>query len=244
MCKKFEFYYNNIKSKFNEELLLTDYNAIMNYVEKNQNIKIDNYLNIDCINCTNCFACINCEDCVKCFRCICCFDSSDCTDCINCKHCHNCVNDSGQNNKDNLIEALNNNTITGLDLHNGKLTTSAKILEHIKTNTSLIDIKFYSVIFDDINLLYNLTISNKSLKKLYFINCKFIDKLMLLSLIQILFDSSDKITINELIFTNCNHDINATLINICSDIIRASDNIAFNTASLNISDKTLTLSNV
>ena len=96
--KPFEFYYNNIKQKFNYEINIDDYNNstkfISDYIRKHKTneIKIDDFLNIQCYNCYDCFLCYYCEKCKECKFCENCKNCEKCDFCKNCINCDDCIN--------------------------------------------------------------------------------------------------------------------------------------------------------
>ena len=75
--KSFDFYFNNINSKFlNHDFDIKKYNFVKNSIV-NDNCEIDDYLNINCEGCENCYNCFNCKYCRNCRNCI---DCDDCDD--------------------------------------------------------------------------------------------------------------------------------------------------------------------
>ena len=104
----FEYYKNNIESRFGVEINFEDvrdfvthfcdYELYARDVDFDK-LQIDDYLNITfgendnvqdcymtfcCENCKSCTNCYYCSDCRKCFACV------DCYNCVKCKVCNDC----------------------------------------------------------------------------------------------------------------------------------------------------------
>ena len=85
--KPYEYY-----KKFNNELRLRDYELIKLRLLHENNIKIDDYLNVNCQNCKNCFICYDCKNCKNCYKCKNCNGCENCDKCKFCDDCYNCYN--------------------------------------------------------------------------------------------------------------------------------------------------------
>ena len=130
---------NNLKpfnyyQKFNPKLTQNDYEGVKLHIRdiNDADIKIDDYLNINCLNCLNCklcYNCLNCKDCIKCNNCLNCKNcngiicSSSCNDCIDCNNCMSCVSCNKCLCCYNCYELNNgteisNNSDDGLELRN------------------------------------------------------------------------------------------------------------------------------
>lgn len=124
MLKSFEFYYNNIKTKFNYKLTIEEY-------EKMNKIKViyhvDDYLNVNCSpHCYYCFLCYDCFLCYECYKC------EKCEKCINCNSKQNLSRYVNNDMKidfyyriDYYINLLNKNNVRGLKFDN-KLNCGCK----------------------------------------------------------------------------------------------------------------------